>query len=453
MKPSLPLYYLLIIITVISCSKENLQQRKTYFGGEIVNPKNNYVLLFKENEFIDSIPLDENHQFFYTFKNFKEGLYTFKHDEFQYLYLEPNDSLFLRLNTVDFDETLTFSGKGSHKNNFLIKTFLKNEAESENNSVLFNLPPQKFLAKLKYNQTRSHAALDKYATKYLFSDAFKTITNTHIDYQIYSLKEKYATINKNKKDFKLPDDYYRFRNDVDFNAHQLINFYPYSNYLSIFVNSISDSKHSCKSPLDSYTTKLKVIDSIIKDTLIKNNLFQKIGYSYYHKKDTPQNRATFLTTFKSYTDNQKLINQITYLSNKLKHLTAGTPFPYFEVLTDTNRKIAVQDLITAPTIVYFWTQNQLRHLKSVHEKVEKYSQKSNYQFIGICIDQSSDDWQKTLQKFRLENDYKLLNTADIQQKLMLNNIHKVFVLDKNGIILNTNLNLFDVRFLEKLKKI
>ena len=55
------------------------------------------------------------------FKNLKGGLYTFKHGvEFQYIFLQPNDSLLLRLNTWDFDESLVFSGKGAEKNNLLI---------------------------------------------------------------------------------------------------------------------------------------------------------------------------------------------------------------------------------------------------------------------------------------------------------------------------------------------
>src|SRR5690606_1770533 len=57
-------------------------------------------------------------------------LYHFDHHpELQYVYLERGDSLMIRLNTEDFDESLIFSGKGEEINNFLIEMFLSAEEE------------------------------------------------------------------------------------------------------------------------------------------------------------------------------------------------------------------------------------------------------------------------------------------------------------------------------------
>ena len=76
---------------------------------------------------IDTFYLDENNNFFGELKIASEGLFYFTHGyENQYLYLQPNDSLLLRLNTWDFDESIVFSGNGSGKNEFLINLFLQN---------------------------------------------------------------------------------------------------------------------------------------------------------------------------------------------------------------------------------------------------------------------------------------------------------------------------------------
>ena len=58
-------------------------------------------------------------------------MYTFSHVEFQVFYLNPGDSLMLRVNTLEFDESLSFTGMGSKGNNLLIDLFLLNEAEIE----------------------------------------------------------------------------------------------------------------------------------------------------------------------------------------------------------------------------------------------------------------------------------------------------------------------------------
>jgi len=453
MKQKLPLYTLLLLITLSSCSKKTAPENATYFGGEIINPHSKYVVLYKDNQLIDSISLDENHKFKYKFKDFKKGLYTFSHDEYQYIYLEPNDSLFLRLNTVEFDETLTFSGKGADKNNFLIKTFLKNESEIEQAHALYKLPPKKFMQITNDQLKQKHIALERYADKYLFSEDFKAIANAHIDYQIYGVKERYATVNRTNDSVHLPQSYFDYRKKVDFNAENLIDFYPYSNYLNTFIRNIAHTNHSCKNPLDTYITKLNVIDSIISNPKIKNNLFEKIGYSYFNKKDSPKNRKAFLTAFRNHTHNQELIAYITKLSHKVTHLNKGTALPNFNVIAPNTKKVAIQNLITKPTVLYFWTENQPRHFKSVHKKVKQYTQNSEYQFIGICIDGNTEQWKKIIKNFKFNNEYLIANPTDISQKLILPSLQKTFVVNQNGTILSANLNLFDVQFIEKLKQL
>jgi len=453
MKQSLPLYILLLLIVFTSCSKKNAVINPTYFGGEIVNPHDNFVLLYKDNKLIDTIPLAKNNTFTYQFKNFEKGLYIFKHDEFQYIYIEPQDSLFLRLNTVDFDETLTFSGKGATKNNFLIHNFLSNETYAQNFGDYSNMPPVQFQKKMDSALMQSHILLDKYLQKYQFSEDFITIAKTLIDYNFYALKEKYVIFNHKKKDFTLPENYYDYRKNINFNATNLITFYPYFNYLNLFINNVARTTNTCTSPYKTYTAKLKVIDSIIKDSIIKHDLLQKNGYSYFYKNDNTQNRLAFLKTFKSCTNNKQLINQISTLAKSVMQLSKGTTFPNLELNDANHQKVYIKDVVKTPTVIYFWTQKQPRHLRSVHKKTAAYSQNSSYQFIGICIDDDASNWEKIMTNLNYANDYKIANSKDIAQKLLLNSIHKVFVLNKDNVILSSDLNLYDPNFIKKLKKL
>ncbi len=43
------------------------------------------------------------------------------------MYISPGDSIYLTLNTDQFDETLKFSGKGERVNNYIINKYLLNE--------------------------------------------------------------------------------------------------------------------------------------------------------------------------------------------------------------------------------------------------------------------------------------------------------------------------------------
>lgn len=119
---------LFMLLHLMGCTKTGEERKFTYFGGKIKNPKGEYVYFSKSMRVLDSAKLDSHDKFIFKFDSLDLGLYTFNHGaEFQYLYLEPQDSLLLYLNTWDFDESLIFSGKGSAKNNYLINLYLQQE--------------------------------------------------------------------------------------------------------------------------------------------------------------------------------------------------------------------------------------------------------------------------------------------------------------------------------------
>ena len=75
-------------------------------------------------------------------------MYYFRHgNENQYIYLEPQDSLMLRLNTWDFDESIVFAGKGAERNNILIDCFLQEERDNKMFYELNQLTPDNFIKK------------------------------------------------------------------------------------------------------------------------------------------------------------------------------------------------------------------------------------------------------------------------------------------------------------------
>jgi len=45
----LPLSYLLFLIAFTSCNENIKTEDATYFGGEIINPKDDFVLLYKDD--------------------------------------------------------------------------------------------------------------------------------------------------------------------------------------------------------------------------------------------------------------------------------------------------------------------------------------------------------------------------------------------------------------------
>ena len=72
---------LFFLVLLSSCKSEyRSTEHIAYFGGEIVNPNNQFVLFCKDNKVIDTLRLNEKNRFFTQFDSLAPGLYTFKHE-------------------------------------------------------------------------------------------------------------------------------------------------------------------------------------------------------------------------------------------------------------------------------------------------------------------------------------------------------------------------------------
>ncbi len=100
-------FLLLSYFLVVGC-KNKVETDTAYFGGQIINPKSDKIYFYKNEELIDSAKLNNN-RFLIQLKKFTHGLYTFKHgNEFQYVYMQPSDSLLIRLKGGLYIQTKTW---------------------------------------------------------------------------------------------------------------------------------------------------------------------------------------------------------------------------------------------------------------------------------------------------------------------------------------------------------
>jgi hypothetical protein len=187
-----------------------------YFGGEIENPKNNFVVFLKNDKVVDTFYLDENNRFFHKFDSLTPGLYSFKHDpEYQYVFFDKNDSLMIRLNSNDFDNTLMFCGRGDEKNNFMMELYLK---DLKLKNELFNVyeKPEKIFS--KYIDSSNQNIKNLYNKRKSFinwSEEFDEVAKANILLNYAYKKEVFPIVHEFKTGenikTKLPKSYYNYR--------------------------------------------------------------------------------------------------------------------------------------------------------------------------------------------------------------------------------------------------
>ncbi len=317
--------YAIIIICLFSCeSTETTQRKHTYFGGEIINPNSNYVLLYKTDVFCDTIYLNKKNQFLYKIENLTSGLYYFTHTpERQLVLLEKGDSILLRLNTLEFDESLVYTGDGAKKNNFLIDLFLENEKE------MIKLKDNNFtqsFAQFKKNQdsllNQRIKTFNDFTTKNQLSDLAKHITKSNFIYDFYSRNEiyfykkyqKFSDIGLNN----LPSSFFDYRKEVNFNDKEIMSMFSYNFFLNLyFTNStyIDFAKeHRFNLDSDDYTIhSLNHVDCLINLSFLKNNLLKSITEKYLTNNDNILSSKKILKHYLSLSSNEIHKKEITNL--------------------------------------------------------------------------------------------------------------------------------------------
>jgi len=317
-----------------SCKKDAADNNlggRAFFGGEIINPYSNYLVLSKNRETIDTLHLDKKNRFAYSFESLTPGIYNFFDGrETQTFLLEPNDSLRLRLNTIDFDESLVYTGEGSKENNFLIDLFLQNEQEDKGILGISQLNPIDFENKLNALRDEKLDKLARFKKKNKPSALFLELATANINYKYYSNKELYPLANYSKSErdmFKsLPEDFYSYRNDVDFNNNLLKDYRPYNSFLRFYVNNAALQNHFKHSEDTSYNDrildytldKLNVIDEKIQNEDIKNGL---LNYNIVHFISITKNTEDYdalLESFKQKSTNIEQIKRVTRIVNSYK---------------------------------------------------------------------------------------------------------------------------------------
>ncbi|NQY07482.1 MAG: hypothetical protein HRT68_15125, partial [Flavobacteriaceae bacterium] len=439
------------LLLLASCASDKEMSSNTFFGGEIVNPKDNYVILFKDDVVIDTIPLDKNNKFLTKIKSCQTGRYHCYHKpEYQYIFIEPNDSLLMRLNTLEFDESLVFSGKGARRNNFLINTFLEHEEDDRNFFSLYktgnyyNLEPEAFKVKIDSLRKIKHQILDEKHEKFKFSNDYLDLARASIDIDFYKRMESYS-IYQNINAENLPQNFYNYRGSSDLDNEVLFSYHPFHNYMYTLANNVAISSYPKKEkllhPIDKphlrETTKspsfnhhrLKVLDSIIDDETLKNYLTKRAALEFLHNTTCKNQAKEYFKEFSRINTNDSFVAEAEELTNAIMNLEVGNNIPDIAIKSN-DEKSSLSKLIKRPTVFYFWTSEYERHLKVVHEKVGVLEKNNNnIEFVGLNLDNDQNSWESIVTSYKFDDgkEYQFINVDHAKQQLMLNSYHKIII--------------------------
>jgi len=465
-------YYLILlfVVTLVSCKKDSKidEGDVAFIGGELINPTSNYVVISKGYEVFDTVPLNNKNRFIYKIPNMEPGLYKFHHGvEYQMVLLEPNDSIMLRLNTMEFDESLVFTGKGAKKNNYLINLFLNSEVEEKAILEFSQLSATDFQNKVDSIRDVKLKKLKKFSAKQTTSSLFKELVEANINYDYYLSKEVYPFVNyaNSERDIleSLPKDFYSYRDHINYNDVIMEDYFPYYSFLKHHFENLALTEYFKHSNDNSYNRRslefslirLNLIDSLMTNESIKNSLLIGTTIEFITKNKNVDYYDTILNSYTNKSTNNDQKQYVNRVVKSLKKLKAGNPLPDVKVFDVYNNELNLRFVVNnKPSVIFFWSQANLMHLKECHEKVNELKLKyPEITFIGINANNDNKVmWNKMLNKYNLSNEkeYLFKHPKEAKQELAIYPINKVIIVNNKGLIENAHTNMFSIAFEEEL---
>ncbi|WP_299104792.1 hypothetical protein [uncultured Tenacibaculum sp.] len=425
----------LLLLILVGCNGAK-EEKLTSFGGKIINPKSKFVLLTDHDKFTDTIPLKSDNTFNSRYKNLKEGLYFFQHGpEHQYVYIEPKDSILIRLNTWDFDESLVFSGDNAEKNNALIEIFLDNEIDKkflyETFELNSNLLKEKTDSLLQIKDTYYNSYKNNFPET---SERFLSLLKIALTHQPYIFLEKSAIKNCLKKTpEKLVDNYFDYRENVNRSLDSIMFYYPYN---QLVISSIYNDVYQKGVSQNSENITLELLNSInsnIKDEQVRNRLLFNTTVKHFFSETCNYNSQKTLYTFFKFSTSIDDKKEIQRLINDTKKIKKGDQLPSFELIAPTGEMVDVSKFSKGKkTVIYFknhkfssdeYVSSRINHLIKTNPKI-------NFLIVNSCKNASC--FTKDID---IKNQVRLSENSKAKEFLS-SKFSRMILVDEKGIVKN-----------------
>lgn len=449
-----------LVLGLIGCNSPVSESKGVFFAGEIVNPTSEYVVLYKGSKVVDSAKLDDTNRFAIHLDGLDDGLYHFNHSpEQQYVFLEKGDSVWIRLNTLYFDESLVFSGTNEELNNFLLEIFLEDEeVEQLMYSDLFELEIDEFSEKVESLRKEKIQDLKDLNSEAELSETAYEIAKASINYTFYRFKEVYPFKHKGKLKevelHKLPPTFYAYRSGIDYNNRNLIYLRPYYDFMKSHLGNLSymtcskscdASNGTAHNQLHFNQHKLALIDSLVGEKELRDNLFRNVAFDYLLREHDADSNKIFIDEFQRFSGNNMHIEEIQRLYQGISNIQPNSPVPDIKLVSMHDSLVSLPALSKNKKVVfYFWSGTNKNHYENIFNRVNELKlEKPEYEYIGINFRTDASNWKAIVNKFNFDANSQFMaeDFHQLTESLILYPMNKC-VITNDALIVDAFSNIY-----------
>jgi thiol-disulfide isomerase/thioredoxin len=479
MKKSLTVLYLIFVLFSVK------SQNNVIISGKIDNPIGDSItfIYFLNNITWEHVQhkakVNEKGMFRTSFRisHFEYGYFNYN-EKGSSLFLTPGDSLFLRFDFNDFNNTIVFSGRGGVHCSFFQK--YRSVFDSQIDSVLKKIS-EKFSAEEFKEQrqkiyTEEVRFYNEYLIKNITTDTFRLFARSLIEYSYkYNLSQysyHYAEAHKVKFDsVKMPAEYYDFFDNTNWDNSIALQSSYYTNliYWYIYYEYQKDKTARNLSPSSSDSLWFERMAAVAKEKLknesgtlkissennslakkdVEGNSFQwymaSLLYDELMQTKSLRKIDPYYSEFMS-TCNNKILREIIHDSyqNAYEHLK-NPQVPKeakLTVLTDkTGKKITFDDILSLykGKVIYidFWASwcGACRHEMQYYKALQNKFKGKDVVFLFFDAGDSEQRWKATISELKIEGNHYLLNEqekSELSKEYSITGLPRYIIIDKSG---------------------
>ncbi|GAA0870859.1 thioredoxin family protein [Gangjinia marincola] len=450
-------------ILILSCQPENKKNKTTSFSGEIVNPIKDYVVLETTSKKTDTAFLTDKGEFYFSLDLDSAGLYRFSHyPEQQNIYLTPGDSLKLRLNTIEFDETLQFSGTRAAENNLLINLFLVDEHNDDLILTLYKKTPEEFE---KISDSLSKQQFDRLTTlsqKHDFDPGFTRLISDLIQYETDYFKERYFyLLLKYNRSYlaMLPNDFFDYRDNINFNHPRLNKHLSITRFIDTYIQnkSIEDCDASYTqcfehNNFDMLKRKIEIVRSLPLPQETTNYFLRKFGLKAIILANDTNHITSVLNLLDSMSNDRNNFEKIDNLAKIQQGYIPGNYISNPNLITPQKDTTNFKETVYKTTLIYTWSSRYPEHHINQHTIINNLkTQFEDMTFLGLNIDDDTDLWLDVMERYNYDpTDEYQLGKINLDRKLLYYYLDKTLLIDQGSKIIRGDLYLKDPLIVNKL---
>lgn len=442
----------------------NSYSQNVFISGKIKNPKGEKVRvtmndLEGEATLTSESKIDKEGKFSLSFELKDPGKAGLEHgDEISEMFLHPGDSLFITLDTKEFDETISYKGRGSEVNNFLAKRFLweedpKNDFNTLKWAAFKKLDETGFA---KYSDSIQKVKTDYYKNNFNqnFSKSFQDYVMAEIEYSTAEDKLNYhglhAYTNKlNKKAPNKDPHYYDFLKNIKIQNEEALNVPEYARFLNLYIwKVINDSlyKNDTIYNNDRRVNLTKARYNFAKHKFsgkVREAVLAGIIKDYLNSDVNPSSANILLNDYKSLNPSNNHIEEIEKIYSVKDKISQGKPAINFSYPDENGKVVSLSDLKGKYVYVDLWAswcgpcRREMPYSKKMIEKLKD----KNVHFVFLSIDQSEDAWRKAMKAENMPGIHLLAKEgfeAEVMKSYGVKGIPHYLLIDPAGNIVSSD---------------